>query len=70
MVREDQEVGQVTGRVYWQYIVAYGTLSFAFLILLWSSEQVGSPAWAAPRTGDPAWAATTGGRRSVWGAWS
>jgi hypothetical protein len=41
IVREDQEVGQVTGRIYWQYIAAYGLLSFLVLIVLWSSEQVG-----------------------------
>lgn len=34
------QVGQVTGRVYWQYIVAYGVISFVALIVLWSSEQV------------------------------
>jgi hypothetical protein len=41
IVKEDQEEGQVTGKVYWQYIVAYGVFSFIALILLWSSEQVG-----------------------------
>ena len=41
IVKEDQEEGQVTGKVYWQYIVAYGVFSFVALILLWSSEQVG-----------------------------
>lgn len=39
MIKEDQEVGQVTGKVYWQYIKAYGVLSFLSLIVLWSSEQ-------------------------------
>jgi len=34
-------VGQVTGLVYRQYIVAYGVISFVALIVLWSSEQVG-----------------------------
>ena len=41
MVKEDQEVGQVTGRVYRQYISAYGVLSAVLLILFWSGEQVG-----------------------------
>lgn len=41
MVKEDQEVGQVTGRVYGQYISAYGVLSAVLLILFWSGEQVG-----------------------------
>ena len=39
MVKEDQEVGQVTGKVYWNYIKAYGILSFVALIVFWSSEQ-------------------------------
>lgn len=39
MVKEDQESGQVTGRIYWKYIASYGVLSFVALILLWSSEQ-------------------------------
>lgn len=44
IVKEDQEEGQVTGRVYWQYILSYGVVSFVALILLWSSEQVGRAA--------------------------
>ena len=40
MVKEDQEEGQVTGRVYGQYIAAYGMWAFYLLIVLWSSEQV------------------------------
>lgn len=40
-MKEDQEAGQVTGKVYWQYIRSYGVISFVALILLWSSEQVG-----------------------------
>ena len=39
MMKEDQEVGQVTGKVYWNYIKAYGILSFIALVMLWSSEQ-------------------------------
>jgi len=39
MMKEDQEVGQVTGKVYWNYIKAYGILSFIALVILWSSEQ-------------------------------
>ncbi|KAL4457987.1 hypothetical protein ABPG75_012852 [Micractinium tetrahymenae] len=39
IVKEDQEVGQVTNQVYWQYIRSYGVVSFVALILLWSSEQ-------------------------------
>lgn len=39
IVKEDKEVGQVTGRIYWKYISAYGVISFLFLIALWSSEQ-------------------------------
>jgi ATP-binding cassette subfamily C (CFTR/MRP) protein 1 len=39
MIKEDQEVGQVTGKVYWNYIKAYGVLSFVGLICFWSSEQ-------------------------------
>lgn len=41
--------GQVTGRVYWQYILAYGFISFLALIVLWSSEQVGP--WGADQGG-------------------
>lgn len=32
-------MGQVGGKVYWQYILSYGVLSFVALIVLWSSEQ-------------------------------
>ena len=39
MIKEDQEVGQVTGKVYWNYIKAYGVWSFVGLICFWSSEQ-------------------------------
>ncbi|PSC67462.1 hypothetical protein C2E20_8853 [Micractinium conductrix] len=39
IVKEDQEVGQVTGKVYWRYITSYGVFSFVALIVLWSSEQ-------------------------------
>ncbi len=28
MVKEDQEVGQITGKVYAKYIACYGVLSF------------------------------------------
>jgi len=34
-------VGQVTGKIYWQYVVSYGVISFVALLVLWSSEQVG-----------------------------
>ena len=39
IVKEDQEVGHVTGRVYLRYIMAYGWISFIALVLFWSSEQ-------------------------------
>lgn len=39
MIKEDQEVGQVTGKVYKNYIIAYGVLSFFGLIFFWSAEQ-------------------------------
>lgn len=39
MIKEDQEVGQVTGKVYWNYIKAYGVVSFFGLICFWSAEQ-------------------------------
>ena len=39
IVKEDQEVGQVTGKVYWQYISVYGVLSFCGLLVFWSAEQ-------------------------------
>jgi ABC-type multidrug transport system fused ATPase/permease subunit len=39
MVKEDQEEGQVTGKVYGRYVSAYGFVSFVALIVLWSSEQ-------------------------------
>lgn len=39
IIKEDQEVGQVTGKVYWKYIKAYGVFSFASLVFLWSTEQ-------------------------------
>lgn len=39
MVKEDQEEGQVTGKVYGKYITAYGIISFFALVILWSSEQ-------------------------------
>jgi ABC-type multidrug transport system fused ATPase/permease subunit len=39
MVKEDQEVGQITGKVYGKYITAYGIISFFALVILWSSEQ-------------------------------
>lgn len=36
---EDKEVGQVTGKVYWRYIIAYGVVPFVALIFFWSGEQ-------------------------------
>lgn len=39
MIKEDQEVGQVTGKVYWKYIQSYGIFSFVSLIIFWSCEQ-------------------------------
>ena len=39
MIKEDQEVGQVTGKIYLNYIKAYGVVSFFALILFWSAEQ-------------------------------
>ena len=39
MIKEDQETGQVTGKVYWNYIKAYGVVSFFALIVFWSAEQ-------------------------------
>lgn len=39
IVVEDKEVGQVTGKVYWRYIVAYGVIPFIALIFFWSGEQ-------------------------------
>lgn len=39
MIKEDQETGQVTGKVYWNYIKAYGVVSFFALMVFWSAEQ-------------------------------
>jgi len=39
MMKEDQEVGQVTGDVYWKYIKTYGIISFFGLLFFWSCEQ-------------------------------
>ena len=39
IVKEDQEVGQVTGRVYWRYLQVYGVIAFVGLLIFWSSEQ-------------------------------
>jgi ABC-type multidrug transport system fused ATPase/permease subunit len=39
MMKEDQEIGQVTGKVYWQYITTYGVISFFGLLFFWSCEQ-------------------------------
>ncbi len=39
MIKEDQETGQVTGKVYWNYIKAYGVVSFLALMVFWSAEQ-------------------------------
>ena len=39
MIKEDQKTGQVTGKVYWNYIKAYGVFSFFALIIFWSAEQ-------------------------------
>lgn len=39
MIKEDQEEGHVTGKVYWRYIKAYGVTAFILLVVLWSSEQ-------------------------------
>ena len=39
IVKEDKEVGHVTGKVYWRYIKAYGIIAFIALAVMWSSEQ-------------------------------
>lgn len=39
IMKEDQEIGQVNGKVYWQYITAYGVISFFGLLFFWSCEQ-------------------------------
>lgn len=39
IIKEDQEVGQVTGKIYWQYITVYGIISFVGLLIFWSAEQ-------------------------------